>query len=482
MLKPPLSWTTLLDRAVGFARQTDATEMRALLQVLIDQAMLGTVKFHGNLARTITRAIAAIDDRLSHQLAEIMHNARFLQLEGSWRGLHHLVMRSQTGPHLKIRVLNISKQEMLTDAREMAAVDRSLLFHKIYHDEFHIMGGEPYCCLVGDYQFSQHADDIAVLRRLSAVAAAAFAPLISAASPQMFGLEDFRRLMEVRDLESLFAGAGAAPWRSFRDSEDARFAVLTLPRALARLPYGVYPQIVEPFDYQECEPGKRLDHAQYCWMNAAYLVAARLTDAAATDNWCTAICGIDGGGRVRDLPVHAIADDRGDIDHKGPTEAPINDRREWELSRLGFLPLYHIKGSNDAAFLSAPTTHKPGIYAQGTATADAAIACRLPCIMAVSRFMHYLKCVSRSRIGAFMERDDMEKWLNRWISHYAGDAPAADPQARARFPLREARVSVVETPGMPGLYSAVVQLRPWLPREELATSLRLVTSIPPQVG
>jgi type VI secretion system protein ImpC len=474
---------SLLEQAISATKQTERSQAQDLLKALTEEALKGTVTYSKNLTVTFNQAIKLIDQQLSRQLAAVMHHPDFLKLEGSWRGLHHLVMNSETSAQLKIKVLNLSKKELARDLSKAVEFDQSQIFKKIYESEFGIAGGEPYGTLIGDYEFTNHPDDIELLTNMSNVAAAAFAPFISAASAKMFGLEDYRELSKPRDLEKTFESLEYAKWRSFRDSDDSRFVTLTMPRVLARLPYGAATKPIEEFAYEEAPAdakgaSKALDHDEYCWMNAAYVMGTRLTNAFAQYGWCTAIRGAEGGGKVENLPSHLFASDDGDIDQKCPTEIGITDRREAELSKLGFLPLCHYKGTDYAVFFGAQTTQKPKKYDRPDATANAAISARLPYILASSRFAHFLKVMGRDKIGSFMEAEDCEKWLNRWISNYVNANPKADQELKARYPLREAKVEVKEIPGKPGSYNAVAYLRPWLQMEELTTSLRMVAKIP----
>lgn len=475
---------SLLDSAIAATKQTAPDRTEALLRTLTQSALEGTVSFERNLTVTINRAIAEIDARISRQLAAIMHRPEFLKLEGSWRGLNYLVHNSETSVNLKIRVLNVSKRELAKDLLKAAEFDQSQIFKSIYESEFGTPGGEPYGALIGDYEFSNHFEDVEMLQGLSGVASAAFAPLIAAASPQLFGFEDFRDLARPRDLEKIFDTVEYAKWRAFRESPDSRFVTLTMPRVLARLPYGRDTRMVDEFDFQEAPggPGDRLamDHGHYCWSNAAYVLGARLTDAFAKTNWATAIRGAESGGKVEALPMHVFQSDDGDLDLKCPTEVGITDRRDSELGKLGFLPLCHYKNTDYAVFFGAQTTHKPEKYDRPEATSNAAISSRLPYIMATARFAHYLKVIGRDKIGSFMEADDCEKWLNRWIGNYVNANDEAGAEMKARYPLREARVEVQEIPGRPGSYNAVAWMRPWLQMEELTTSLRMVARIPRQ--
>jgi type VI secretion system protein ImpC len=474
---------SILEQAVSATKQTEPDQAQDLLKALAEQAMQGTVVWDKNLTRTITSAITAIDAAISTQLAEIMHNEKFQKLEGSWRGLHHLVSNTETSASLKIRVLNVSKKEITKDLAKAIEFDQSHLFKSIYEAEFGQAGGEPYGALIGDYEFGNTPDDIATLGEISHIAAAGFCPFIASAGPQMLGLETYEDLAKPRDLEKIFQSAEYTKWRSFRDSEDSRFVTLTMPRTLARLPYGESTSPVEGFRYEEFPldaSGRNIatEHDKFCWMNASYVMGTTLTKAFAEYGWCTSIRGAEGGGKVEGLPSFTFLSEDGDTDLKCPTEIQIADRREAELSKLGFLPLCHYKNTDYAVFFGAQTTQKPKKYDRPDATANAAISARLPYIMATSRIAHFLKVMARDKVGSFMEAQDAEIMLNRWVNNYCNSNPEQGADSKARYPLAEARVKVEEVEGAPGSYNAVAYLRPWLQMEELTTSLRLVASIP----
>lgn len=474
---------SLLEQAVLATKQTEPSKTEELLKALTSEAMKGTLTWDKNIVRSINTSIKAIDQLISAQLAKIMHAEKFKKLEGTWRGLQYLVMNSETGASLKIKVFNASKQAIDKDLSVAAEFDQSQIFKKIYESEFGTPGGEPYGVMIGDYEFTNHPDDIELLGKISNIAAAAFCPFISAADPKLFGFENWSTLSKSRDLEKIFTTIEYAKWRSLRESEDARFVSLVMPRVLARLPYGELTKRIEEFQYEEAPYSKdnkalALDHEDYCWMNAAYVMGSRLSAAFSKYNWCTAIRGAEGGGRVDNLPLHVFTSDDGDIDATCPTEIGITDRREAELSRLGFLPMCHYKNTDYAVFFGAQTLQKPLQYDRPEATANAAISSRLPYIMATSRFAHYLKVMARDKIGAFMETADVEAWLNRWITNYVNNNPDSGQEMKSKYPLADARIKVEPIPGSPGAYHAVAWLRPWLQLEELTTSLRLVASIP----
>jgi len=472
--------TSLLSQAVAATKQTSVDRTEQLLRTLTNEALKGTVSYNRNLTVTINGAIAKIDEILSKQLAEIMHNEKFRKLEGSWRGLNYLVKNTETSANLKIRLLNASKREVAKDLSKAVEFDQSKLFKSVYEAEFGTPGGEPIGALIGDYEFSNDFEDVELLQNISSVAAAAFAPFIAAAGANLFGFEDYRDLSRPRDLEKIFETHEYTKWRSFRDSSDSRFVTLALPRVLTRIPYGKNTLRIDEFEYDEAIKYKdgAMDHGDYCWSNAAYALGARLTDSFAKNGWCTAIRGAENGGKVENLPVHVFHSDDGDLDAKCPTEIGITDRRDAELGKLGFLPLCHYKNTDYAVFFGAQTTKKPEKYDRPEATSNAAISARLPYMMATSRFAHYLKVIGRDKIGSFMEAKDTSAWLNRWINNYVNANDEAGPEMRAKFPLRDAKVEVKEVPGRPGSYEAVAWMRPWLQMEELTTSLRMVARIP----
>ena len=473
----------LLDQVIGATKQTERNRAEELIRALTEEALKGTVTFNRNLVVTFDRAIAEIDRKVTEQLNKIMHHERFLKLEGSWRGLNYLVMNSETGTGLKIRMMQYSKKEMGRDLQKAVEFDQSQLFKNIYENEFGSPGGEPYGALIGDYEWTKHPEDVETLRLVSNVAAGAFAPFISGVGAGMFGFEDWSELSKPRDLAKIFETAEYAKWRGFRETEDSRFVSLVMPRVIARVPYGAATKPIDEFGYEEAPTNadgsaKAMDHNHYCWMNAAYVMGARLTDAFAQTGFCTAIRGAEGGGKVTDLPTHTFTSDDGDGDAKCPTEIGITDRREAELSNLGFLPLCHYKNTDYAVFFGAQSAQSPKKYDRPEATANAAISARLPYIMATSRFAHFLKVMARDKIGSFMEASDCEVWLNRWIQNYVNPMEGAGQEARAKYPLREAKIEVKEIPGKPGSYNAVAYLRPWLQMEELTTSMRMVARIP----
>ena len=472
---------SLLDEIVdrGKMAKDDAARQRGrdLVKEFVSQILQGAIGISPDTEAMINARIAQIDELLSSQLNEVMHAPEFQKLEGSWRGLKYLLDRSETSDKLKIRVLNASKKDLLRDLQRAPEFDQSALFKKVYEEEYGIFGGAPFAALVGDYEFGKHPQDTELLEKISNVAAAAHAPFLTAASPDLLSLESFNQLGQPRDLSKVFDTTEYVKWKSFRQSEDSRYVGLALPHILMRLPYGKETCPVEAFGYEERVDGS--DHSKYLWGNAAYALATRLTNAFALYGWCAAIRGVEGGGLVEGLPSHTFRTDEGDIALKCPTEIAITDRREKELADQGLVPLVHCKGTDYAAFFSVQSAQKPKLYDKDSANASARLSTQLPYILAVSRFAHYLKSMMRDKIGSFMSRSQCETFLNNWIRNYTiadDDAPAA---VKAKHPLREARVDVVDVPGKPGAYRAIAYLRPHYQLDELSVSLRLVADLPP---
>jgi type VI secretion system protein ImpC len=473
----------LLDQIVEQGRFGTDNVARArgknLVKEFVAQVLEGSMTVAKDAEMMINARIAQIDHLLSIQLNEILHHAAFQKLEGSWRGLKHLMDHSETGTGLKIRVLNVSKKELLRDIEKAPEFDQSNLFKKVYEEEYGVFGGAPFGTLIGDYEFGKHPEDMALLEGISHVAAQAHAPFVSAAAADLLNLESFTKLDAPRDLAKIFDSTEYAKWKSFRQSEDSRYVALCLPRTLARIPYGKETKPIDEFSYEEHVDGT--EHSKYLWMNAAYSLGTRMTNSFSVYGMCVAMRGVEGGGLVEGLPVHNFYTDEGDLALKCPTEVPITDRREKELADLGFVPLVHCKDTDYAAFFSVQTCQKPKMYDTDSANANARLSAQLPYIMAVSRFAHYLKAMMRDKIGSFMSREEAETFLNRWITRYVTPDDSASPASKAQRPLREARIDVSEVPGKPGVYRAVAFLRPHFQLDELTVSLRLVAELPAPV-
>lgn len=472
---------SLLDDIVAQSKvaKTDTEHARAkdLITELVKEVMQGTVTVSDNLSATIDARIAELDQLISTQLSEVMHAPAFQKLESSWTGLQYLCKQTSTGEQMKIKVFNASKKELVKDFKTAIDFDQSALFKKVYEEEFGTFGGAPFATMIGDYEIGRGAEDMYFVEQMSHVAAAAHAPFISAASAEIMGLESYTDLGKPRDLAKVFDTVEYAKWKSFRESDDSRYVALTLPRFLGRLPFDPKEgNTTEGFNYVESVDGT--NHDKYLWVNAAYAFGARLTSAFENYGWCAAIRGVEGGGLVEDLPTHTFKTDDGEVALKCPTEIAITDRREKELSDLGFVPLVHCKNTDYAAFFGAQSVQKSKKYDNPAANANAALAAQLQYIFSVCRIAHYLKAMMRDKIGSFASAGNVETFLNSWISQYVLADDSASHEAKAKYPLREASVEVQEVPGRPGTYRAVAFVRPHFQLDELSVSLRLVAELP----
>ncbi len=472
---------SLLDQIVEtgrFGREAGAAERgKDMVKEFVTQVLEGSMTLTRDAEASINARIAQIDHLISIQLSEVLHHPSFQKLESTWRGLKYMLDQSETSAALKIRILNASKKEVLRDLQRAPEFDQSVLFKKVYEDEFGIFGGAPFSAMVADYEIGRNPEDMEFLERVAQVSAAAHAPFLTGASPELVNLESFTQIGDPRDIGKIFDSTEFAQWKSFRASDDSRYVGLCLPRVLMRLPYGRDTKPVEGFSFEEGVDGT--DHKKYLWGNAAWALGARLTGAFAKYGWCAAIRGVEGGGLVEGLPTHTFRTDEGDVALKCPTEVAITDRREKELADQGLIPLVHCKGTDYAAFFSVQSTNKPKMYDKEAANANARLSAQLPYILAVSRFAHYLKSIMRDKIGSFMSRTDCQHFLNRWIMQYVTEDDSASQTAKAQYPLREARVDVEEVPGKPGVYRAIAFLRPHFQLDELTVSLRLVAELPP---
>ncbi len=472
---------SLLDQIVAQSRvarsDSEREHAKDIISELVREVMQGTVVVSDNLSVTLDARVAELDRLISEQLSEVMHHADFQRLESSWTGLHYLCRHTSTGSMMKIKVFNATKKELIRDFKTAIDFDQSALFKKVYEEEFGTFGGAPFGTLIGDFEMSRQPEDMYFVEQMSHVAAAAHAPFISAASPEMFGMDSYTDLGKPRDLSKVFDSVEYAKWNSFRESDDARYVGLTVPRFLGRLPYNPKDgTTVEGFNFVEEVDGT--DHSKYLWVNAAYAFGARLTSAFENYGWCAAIRGVEGGGLVEDLPTHTFKTDQGEVALKCPTEIAITDRREKELSDLGFMPLVHCKNSDYAAFFGAQSAQKARKYDSDAANANAALAAQLQYIYSVCRIAHYLKSMMRDKIGSFASTASVQEFLNRWIRQYVVEDDNATQETKAAYPLRAASVEVSEVPGRPGVYRAVSFIRPHFQLDELSVSLRLVAELP----
>lgn len=471
----------LLDQIIAESRvaQSDQERDRArdIISELVHQVLQGEVVISDNLAASLDARVAELDRLISEQLSEVMHAPEFQSLEGAWTGLHYLCKQTSTGEMMKIKLLNVGKRELVKDFKTAIDFDQSALFKKVYEEEFGTFGGAPFGTLIGQYELSRQPEDMYFIEQMSHIAAAAHAPFITAASPQLFGLDSFTDLGKPRDMSKVFDTVEYAKWKSFRESEDSRYVGLALPRFLGRLPFNpIDGEVTEGFNFVEEVNGT--NHDKYLWCNASFAFAARLTNAFENHGWCAAIRGVEGGGLVEDLPTHTFRTDDGEVALKCPTEVSITDRREKELSDLGFIPLVHCKNTDYAAFFGAQSAQKPKKYDTDAANANASLSAQLQYMFAVSRIAHYMKAMMRDKIGSFASAANVQSYLQRWVDQYVTADDSASQETKAQFPLREASIEVSEVPGRPGVYRAVAFIRPHFQLDELSVSLRLVAELP----
>ncbi|ARP83351.1 EvpB family type VI secretion protein [Bordetella genomosp. 8] len=453
------------------------------ITTLAEYALKDATLISADVMDTVQAMIAEIDRKLTLQINGILNCAEFRSVEGAWRGLHYLVSNTETSEQMKIRVMNVSKTDLHKTLKKYkgSAWDQSPFFKKIYEEEFGQFGGQPYGALVGDYYFDNSARDVDLLTQIARICAASHTPFFAGASPSVMLLESWRDLANPRDINKLFQTPEHAAWRALRESEDSRYIGLTLPRFLARTPYGARSNPVDEFAFEE-DTGSG-EPERFTWANAAYAMAVNINRSFIEYGWCSRIRGVESGGAVDGLPVHMFPTDDGGVDVICPTEVVISDRREAELSKAGFLPLVHMKNSGTAAFIGAQSLQLPTEYDDPEATANANLSARLPYLFACCRFAHYLKCIARDKIGSFKTKEEMQRWLYRWILKYMDGMPTQSSEfVKAMKPLSDAAVTVEEVEGNPGFYTSKIYLKPHYQLEGLTVSLRLVSKLPAVEG
>jgi len=412
-------------------------------------------------------------DGIARHLDSVLHAREFQALESAWRTVSYLVSQTESSSQLEIKLLDVTKSELLKDLQRSPELEQSGLFKLVYKMPYSRFGADPFGILVGDFAFGHSANDVEVLSRLAALASECHAPFVADAAPQMFGIESFRQLADSRDPARVFESVEYMQWRAFRESEDARYVALALPRFLLRAPYGMRPGMPDEFQYQEdTRAGEHL-----LWGNAAFAFAGCVANAFTRYGWCGAIRGAEGGGLVQGLPTW-VSHTAGDKEIRSGVEVMISDRREKELADLGFLPLVQCLNTDRAAFFSVPSCRKPTVYMDARADTNSRLSCQLPYTLTASRFMQYFKVMARDRLGSYHTRGDWERYFNKWIQRYVMLDDLASPAIQATYPLREARIDVAEDPGRPGVYRLVAFLRPTFQLDELSGSLRFVGRIP----
>lgn len=462
-----------------FKPRTDEakTRVESAVRTLAEQALAGTSLVPGDVIGTIESMISSLDRKLTEQVNQIIHHPEFQALESAWRGLNYLVMNSETASDLKIKVMNVSKDELrrMFSSYRGAAWDQSPLFKRVYEAEFGQLGGHPYGCLVGDYQFSHMPTDVEVLEGMAKVSSAAHAPFISGTSSALFGMESWQDLAKPRDLGKIFDTPEYAAWRSLRAKDDSRYIALTMPRVLARRPYGAVSEPVAEFAFEEDIAG---DHDKYAWMNSAYAMAVRINAAFKEFGWCTRIRGVQSGGTVEGLPVAMFPTEDGDTAVKCPTEIAISDRREGELSAAGLIGLIHRKNTDQATFIGAQTLHQPKEYADKGATANARLSARLPYLFTSCRFAHYLKCMVRDWVGGTPTATQLQNRLTTWVSLYVDQMPdMSSEEQKARKPLKAAGIQIQEDEENPGYYRAKFEFVPHFQMEGMDITLGMTSAL-----
>ena len=471
-------FAALLQKEFKPNSEAKKSRIESAVQTLAQQALGDSNVIGDDVYLTLEGMIAAIDRKLSEQTNKILHHPEFQQLESAWRGLNYLVMNSSTGKDLKIRVMNISKDETRKMFRQYkdAAWDQSPLFKKIYEAEFGQLGGQPFGAFTCDYFFDNSAPDVEIMKGLSKIGAAAHAPIIAGTSPNMLGMSSWQELSNPRDLAKQFDSIDYMAWRSFRDSNDSRYMALTLPRFLGRPTYGANTNPVDEFAFEEETGG---EHDCHLWVNASYGLAVRITEAFKSYGWCTRIRGVESGGTIEDLPTALFPTDDGGTDAKCPTEIAISDRREGELAKSGFMALVHRKNTDQATFIGAQTVHNPKAYEDPAATANANLAARLPYIFASCRFAHYLKCMVRDWVGSNREGPQLQADLQSWVLQYVDGSPdTSSEETKAKKPLKEASVQIIPDEENPGQYRGVFRFVPHYQFEGMDVSLSMVSRLP----
>ncbi len=406
----------------------------------------------------VDQMIDELDRRLGEQLDEILHNDDFQSLESSWRGLAFLVNRTDFDENINVEVLNVNTDELREDFEDAPELNQTAMFQKVYTDEYGQFGGEPYGVMIGDYAFTPAAVDVSLLENMSALAAVTHAPFISSASPKFFGLESFSELADLKEVDSLFDGPQYVKWRGLRETDDARNIGLTLPSFMGRMAYGEN-KPVRSFNYVEKAEGKD----DYLWLNSSYAYATRLVESFARYRWCPNIIGPQSGGAVTDLAIHTT-DNNGRQEMVGPLETFVSDRKEYELSELGFIPLTQRKNADNATFFSSSSVQKPKQFGSEPEARQAELNYRLgtqlPYLFIINRLAHYIKVLQRENLGSWKSRSDLEAELNRWIRQYVADQENPSPATRSRRPLRKAQVTVTEMDGDAGWYQVGLEVTP----------------------
>ncbi len=473
-------FSDILQKTIKPRTEEASKEVDNAVTTLVKEALSDDSLVQEDIIDTIQGMLAKIDEKLTAQVNQIIHADEFQKLEASWRGLAYTVNNSETDSSLRVKVMNVGKDELKSEMRRYpgAKWDKSPLFTKIYSQEFDTLGGKPYGAIVGDFYFDHSSGDVNLLRDMGKIAAVAHAPFLTSAAPELLGMDSWNEMPNPQDLNEIFDTPDYAGWNSLRESENSRYIGMTLPRVLSREPYSQNStSVVEEFNFEEETDG----HAgtQYAWMNAAHAMAVNINRAHKEHGWTVRIRGVQSGGEVMNLPTHTFDTGDGAKDMKIPTEVSITDRREGELSKAGLIGLVHRKHTDKAAFIGGQSLYKPKTYTDAEATASDNMSSRLPYIFAVSRFSHYLKCMVRDKVGGTPDRTQIQNDLQSWINNYVTANPStASEKEKARKPLAAATVQVIEDEENPGYYMGKFFLKPHFQMEGMDIGMSLVSKLP----
>jgi len=417
----------------------------------------------------IESMVAWVDERLSKQLNAILHHPEFVRLESAWRSLDYLVDNCEFGRNVRIEILECGLMDLIDDFEDSPSVIQSGLYKHVYIDEYDMPGGEPYAAVLGDWEIEGSASHLGLLHHLSQVAAASHCPFLGSVGGAFFGKSDIAELPRIEDLEHYLERAEFIKWRAFRETEDARYVGLVLPRFLLRLPWNTSEDRSAPFHFRESR--------QYLWGSAVYAFASNMARSFQQNGWCVQIRGPESGGKVEKLPIHLFNAGRG-LESMIPTEILIPETREYEFSRQGFIPLSYYKGRDYACFFSAASVQKPAEYGSNEATANARVNARLPYLFLTSRIAHYLKVLQRETIGATKSPESLEQELNTWLKGLVTQMKNPGPELVATHPLHFAEVRVTPAQDNPGFYQVQLSLVPHFQVEGLDINLSLVSKMP----
>ncbi len=431
----------------------------------------------------IARSIALIDTLINSQLNVIIHHQKLQLLESSWRGLKALTFSSAGIKNIKIRVLNIKWSELSRDLSRAIEFDQSQLFHKIYNQEFDMPGGTPYGVILADFEIhlarqkGSKYNDLSTIEELSHIAAAAFCPIICAASPSLLGINSFSELSSPINFYEVVRQKEFIEWRKLRDQEDVRFVALTLPRFIIRKPYTNEFTQLGNIKFKE----SLQDTSDYLWANGCYAVGTVLIREYASVNWFSHIEGSPrdqvAGGIIDCFNCGDFLTDSPNINNKILTEVLVTDAKEKELSQLGFISLCHCYDSDLMAIHSYSSIQNSKNFTNEQTNENARLSAMLQHILCASRFAHYIKVIIRDKIGSFVNARRCEEDLQKWLNEYASGRDDLSWELQARYPLREAKVRVSETVASAGKFSCDIFLKPHYTASHLVAELKLNTEL-----